>query len=62
MAGRKPEVPVAVPADVFTVAESDRATLVIVTQDHNAKSSVPVYVADTETGNAVYECCFTVSG
>lgn len=62
MAGRKPEIPVAVPADVLTVAESDRATVVIVTRNPNEKSSVPVYVAVAETGNAVYECCFTVSG
>ncbi len=61
MAGRKPEVPVAVPADVFAVAESDRATVVVVTRNHNEKSSVSVHVAVTETGSTIYECRFTVS-
>ncbi|ELN88106.1 ransposase of, partial [Salmonella enterica subsp. enterica serovar Enteritidis str. 543463 22-17] len=36
-------------------------TVVVVTRNHNEKSSVSVHVAVTETGSTIYECRFTVS-
>ena len=61
LAGKEHEIPVVIPADIFNVAEPNRNAVVITTRDHNAKPSAPLYVAVTETGQSVYEGCFTVS-
>lgn len=50
----------AVSANVFTVAESDRTAVVIPARNRNAKSSMPVYVAVTETGKSVYESSLAI--
>lgn len=50
---RKVERWLAENADLFAVAESDRSAVAIVTRDNNAKPSVPLPVAVTETGNVI---------